>query len=159
MLKVDSRFGLEKVATRSRGPVPRLATTAHDTLGLPEPASQTFGTADMDYDTKALVWVKKPLPPISGPRAPAVTPVPARGAGTRYEVKARGQRFWFVTAHTTEEAWDEVERLCQASGYDARDVVLELHKPVRVAGPGRSPCAGAIVSAAEIRKRLLGSRA
>lgn len=159
MLKVDSRFGLEKVATRSRGPVPRLATTAHDTLGLPEPASQTFGTADMDYDTKALVWVKKPLPPISGPRAPAVTPVPARGAGTRYEVKARGQRFWFVTAHTTEEAWDEVERLCQASGYDARDVVLELHKPVCVAGPGRSPLASDSVSVAEVRKRLLGSRA
>lgn len=156
---VKSSFGLEKVATRDRGPVPRLATTAHDTLGLPEPASQTFGTADMDYDTDALVWVRKPRPPVEGPRAPCVAPIPARGAGTRYEVKARGQRFWFVTAHTTEEAWDEVERLCAASGYDASQVVLELHKPARVAGPGRSPCASRGVSASEIRKRLLGTRA
>lgn len=151
---------LERVDTNLKGqPIPRLATTAHETLGLPEAASQPFGTADMDFDPNALVWVRKPLPPVEGPRAPAVAPIPARGAGTVYEVKARGQRFWIVTAHTTDEAWDEVERLCQQSGYDARDVVLELHKPARVAGPGRSPSASRGVSASEIRKRLLGSRA
>lgn len=159
MLK--STFGLDAVTTTStddvgavvgRQPIP-----ATQDLGLPGANQQVLGTNDLVYDVAALVWMRPPPPPIEAPRAPPATCLPQLAGGDRYVVKARGVRFWTISAPTVDAAWDEVHRLCEANDYDVRDVVLELERIEPTPVVRRRP--GPILSRDEVRRRLLGRSA
>jgi hypothetical protein len=157
MLK--SRFGLDAVKTTSTDDVGavvgRQQIPASQDLGLPGAGQQLLGTNDLVFDTVALVWCKPPKVFIDDtPRAPPATCLPQLAGGDRYVVKARGVRFWTISAPTVDMAWDEVHRLCEASDYDVRDVVLELERVDAVPVVRRRP--GPILSREEVRARLLG---
>jgi hypothetical protein len=158
---LKSSFGLDAVATTSTDDVGavvgRQQIPAMQDLGLPGASQQLLGTNDLVFDVAALVWMRPAKPPIEAPRAPAATVIPRDAGGDRYVVRARGVRFWTVTAPTIDMAWDEVHRLCEASDYDVRDVVLELERAEPVAGVRRHP--GPYLSRDEVRARLLGRKA
>ena len=118
---------LERVATHERGPVYR---GRPDCLGLPESEYHAEGTADLEYDPKALVWIKPAGEVSVDTRVPGPMLKPRSLPGKPWEVFAGRVRMWTITAPDAGLAQALADEV--GPGYRVRAVVSEPPRTARV---------------------------
>jgi hypothetical protein len=126
MLRTNNQFGMDRVKTN----LPRGASSggsyskipAIQDLELPSPAERREGLADMRFDPKALVWVKKrEIRPVEREVAPPVSVTPRNAGDQCWEFYSGSVRLWSLLAPSFDEARAEFSRLCAGNGYRFSD--------------------------------------
>jgi hypothetical protein len=95
-------------------------------LGLPDAVRHRSGTADLEWDAKALVWLRRGRSVVSDDRAPPETLRPRVTGGEIWEVWCGRVRLWILSCRDHHAALEEMSRLARG---DVRDLNLR-----RVAG-------------------------
>ena len=105
-------------------------------LSLPDAIYHSAGTADLEYDPRALVWLRRGKCAYPDASPPPATVIPVSTRGPRFDIGCGRVRFWTVAAVDHEAARLEMIRLADRHGYAVRD--LWLRRAVSAVEPRRS---------------------